>query len=328
MKPLTGIYAEELERFVSVNRKMGFSFDEQARIIGRFDIYVAEKGHLGPLTQELALSFATANPGASRGMIADRYQVIRHFSNFLSLTHPDTPQLDPKAVGPKPRRPAAHVLSQENLTRILSAALSICSRDPMRGLTLYTTIGLAASTGMRIGEVCGLDLVDLDSSSKTLLIRKTKFDKDRLVPLHETTMVKLKQYIERRNVALPHCRCPALFLHVTGRRLSEDRLGKWFRTLRSHAGLSEGTEPFTFHSLRHTFAVNRLMAWYREGTDVQVMLPVLATYMGHVHYTDTAWYLSATPELLDLAASRYWDFINQRGSFNEKELSSPSRPNP
>jgi integrase len=79
------------------------------------------------------------------------------------------------------------------------------------------------------------------------------------------------------------------------------------------AGLRQqpGAGP-RFHDLRHSFAVRRLVTWYEEKTDVQAMLPALATYMGHVHYTDTAYYLQATSELLGVAVERFYCFLQQR----------------
>jgi len=312
MKPLKSVYAKELKRFVAFRKKLGLSFDPQSEIIEKFDAYVAERGHQGLLTQELALSFAGQSGGVSKKTAACRYQVVHHFSDFLSVTVPQTPRLDPKALKSPKDRPAARILTDEELARILSAAHSISRRSPMRGITLHMAIGLTACTGLRIREVCRLDLSDLDTVSGTLLIRKTKFSKDRIVPLHESTLIKMNQYVVRRNEAYTTSECPAIFLQRWGQRFARHTLQCSFQEARIKAGFSEDNAP-TFHSLRHTFAVNRLVAWYREGKDVQAMLPLLATYMGHVHYTHTAWYLSAVPELLELAAERYWDFIGENG---------------
>jgi integrase len=89
------------------------------------------------------------------------------------------------------------------------------------------------------------------------------------------------------------------------RRFARHTLQMAFWDVTRRVGLREekGEGP-SFHDLRHTFAVRRLVAWYRAGTDVQAMLPALATYMGHAHYSDTAYYITATPELMALAAER------------------------
>lgn len=311
MKPFTSTYAPELERFVALRKSLGFSFDTQANILHKFDRHVAEMGHQGLLTQELALSFAGSNPDLSERETARRYQVVRHFSDFLALTEHNTPRLDPAALKCSKERPPARILTGDELARILAAARCISRRHPMRGSTLHTMIGLAVCTGLRINEVAKLDLSDLDVGSGTLLVRRTKFSKDRIVPLHKSALEKLKGYIASRNAEYPSSTSPALFLHLWGRRFSKHSIACSFRETRIKAGFTNEKKAPSFHSLRHTFAVNRLATWYREERDVQAMLPVLATYMGHVHYTDTAWYLSATPELLELAANRYRDFVQK-----------------
>jgi integrase len=162
-----------------------------------------------------------------------------------------------------------------------------------------------ASTGLRIGEVVRLDRADVDLATGMLLIRQTKFRKDRYVPTHPSSLGMLRRYAALRDASFPDCRDDAFF--VTGRRrgFARNTLQQALCKIARRAGL-RGPKGvgISFHSLRHRFAVKRLIAWYEAGTDVQAMLPMLATYMGHVRYSDTAYYLTATPELLRLAAGR------------------------
>lgn len=139
-----------------------------------------------------------------------------------------------------------------------------------------------------------------------LAIKQTKFRKDRLVAIHPTTLEVLRNYAAVRDAAFPDCGCPAFFINMRRRRFARKTLRVAFYELTRRAGLRspKGKGP-RFHDLRHAFAVRRLAAWYRAGIDAQAMLPALATYMGHVHYSDTAYYITATAELLSLAAGRY-----------------------
>jgi integrase len=312
MKQFTSMFAPTLKKYVALRKNLGFSYAVQTDVLFAFDEYVRKSGHLGVFTQELALGFASEKPGLSSNESGRRYQVVRHFSDFLATIDPQTPRLDPKALTRPKRRPPAYIFTAEEIARLLDESLRISKRNRMRGITLYTIIGLTASAGLRISEVCRLDLSDLDFGTGTLLIRCTKFHKDRLIPLHSSVIEKLRQYVVYRNDASKKSTCPALFLHLWGRRFSKHTLQCTFRELRVRARLMgrQGKLP-NLHGLRHTFAVNRLVTWYREGKDVQALLPILATYMGHVHYTDTAWYLSATPELMAVAAQRYHAFVGK-----------------
>lgn len=172
--------------------------------------------------------------------------------------------------------------------------------------------GLAASTGLRSNEIISLDRDDVRLDSGLLTIRCTKFQKDRLVPVHPTTLKVLRDYAALRYAHFPKPADSAFFLNMWGSRFSRRNFGFAFYQLACSTGIRKaGGRGPSFHDLRHTFAVRRLVAWYQEGKDVQAMLPLLATYMGHVHYSSTAYYLTATPELLALAAKRYDAFLKR-----------------
>ena len=176
----------------------------------------------------------------------------------------------------------------------------------MCGLTLHTIIGLAASTGLRISEVIRLDREDVDLKTGVLNIRCSKFNKSRLVPLHQTSLEVIRNYAAARDAAFPNGKALAFFVNTLQKRCVRNTVQQLFAGVACRAGLRgpKGRGP-TFHDLRHRFATKRLVLWYEAGVDVQAMLPALATYMGHVHYTDTAYYLTATAELMALASERY-----------------------
>jgi len=207
---------------------------------------------------------------------------------------------------PRPSsRPVRYIINDEELARLLREARYISKKQPVRGITLHTIVGLAASTGVRIGEVVRLDRVDVDLATGVLLIRQSKFRKDRYVPTHPSTLEAIRRYAALRDSTFPDCRDAAFFVTMRRRRFARNTLQQAVCKIARRAGLrGSRSAGISFHSLRHRFAVKRLIAWYEAGVDVQTMLPMLATYMGHVCYSDTAYYLTATPELLGLAAER------------------------
>ena len=166
-----------------------------------------------------------------------------------------------------------------------------------------TLVGLLASSGLRSGEALRLDRADVDLVSGVLQIRKTKFRKDRLVPVHTTTLAALRQHARHRDAAFSAPKEAAFFLSSRGGRLSSAGLYQAFGAACKLAGLDEG-KPLRPHDLRHRFAVARLAAWHRENADVQALLPLLATYLGHARYSDTAYYVTGTADLLGMAADR------------------------
>ena len=315
MKRFKSIFAERLSAYVELRRGLGLKFEAQDAVLHRFDRYLFEREHDGLLTQELAIDFSTHKSNVSRTACARRYQVIRNFSEYLTTFEPRTPPMDPGALHYSKVRPPAHIFTDEELGRVLHEARHISATNPVRGVTLHAMVGLAAGTGLRISEVVRLDKADVDLDTGVLVIRKTKFNKERLVPVHPTALDVLRNYAAVRDATFPECTCPAFFINMWRRHFARHTLQLAFWDATRRAGLREdkGKGP-SFHDLRHTFAVRRLVAWYKAGVDVQAMLPALATYMGHVHYSHTAYYVTATPELMALAADRY------HGSIYEGEV--------
>ena len=312
MNGFQSVFQEPLAAYIELRRGLGYRFDSEVNLLRAFDRYVHERGST-ELTQELALEFATNNSNTSTNYRFERYRVVRQFSEYRAIFDPQTPLLDPKALPLSKTRTRPYIYTDEELARLLHEARHISSNHSVRGVTLHTMVGLAASTGLRIGEVVGLDRTDVDLKRGTLLVRQSKFGKDRYVPVHSTTLEVLRHYATVRDTAFPNCQDPAFFLSLRKRRFCRNTLQQAFCKLARRAGLRgpKGRGP-SFHSLRHRFAVKRLVAWYKAGLDIQAMLPALATYMGHVNYTDTAYYLTATPELLELAAQRHQSSLQQR----------------
>jgi integrase len=299
-------YAKRLADYIQLRRRLGYKMEKQTGVLRMFDTYIHARRHRGPLIQVLAISFATANPRVTRLECWRRYQFVRHFAEYMTVFDPHAPALDPKALPMGSERSPVRTVSERDLVRLLKAARGISSRHPILGITLHTMIGLAASTGLRIGEIVRLDRSDVDLQGGVLTIRQTKFKKDRLVPIYASTVAALRRYVVAREASILIRDPVAFFLSLRGRRYTCHTLEGALCTLGRKVGIrgATGKGP-NFHSLRHRFAVQRLVAWYREGADVQAMLPVLATYMGHSNYTGTAYYLTATPELMGLAAARY-----------------------
>jgi site-specific recombinase XerD len=133
-----------------------------------------------------------------------------------------------------------------------------------------------------------------------------KNDQTRLVPVHPTTVTMLTDYAARRDRLCPDTASPAFFITRTGRRIQQRWVQETFAKLLALAEIRTppGRRRPRIHDLRHTFAVNTLIGWYRAGLNVQAHLPVLSTFLGHSSPEATYWYLQAVPELLSLAAQR------------------------
>ena len=141
------------------------------------------------------------------------------------------------------------------------------------------------------------------------------FRKARWVPLSASTCQALQQYLDRRLRINPRSPDSPLLLNQRSRRLHHVAVNRTFRQLLSRCAIPPGEHAAPrIHDLRHTFAVHRLLAWYRDGADVNARLPWLATYLGHVDIHSTQVYLRATPELTEEVARRFHDYYLQQTS--------------
>ena len=305
MNVFQSAFAERLASYVQLRRQLGLRFEGQEAVLRAFDRYAHERDHQGPLSEQLVREFALSVADPSTTVPARRYLVVRHFAEYLATYDPSTPRLDPKAILRSRQQPPPYIFTEQEVEHLLRRATEFPRRHPVSNVALRAMIGLAASTGLRPREVVGLDQADVDLDTGILVIRRSKLDKDRLVPVHATTLDVLRAYAAGRDEMPGAGSDTAFFLNGRVRRYQTDNLDYLFRRVVQRIDLHppRGTMP-TFRSLRHTFAVRRLVAWYRAGANVQALLPALATYMGHVHYSSTAYYLTATAEMLGVVAER------------------------
>jgi len=291
-----------VERYITLQRTLGFQFNKQASILHAFVDHVSRHPTAGPLTQAAAIAFSVSGDLQPNGR-AKRYEVVRCFARFHAAFDARTESLDPHAL-PRSRAIAPpRILSGRELGALMAASCRISVDLPLRGQTLSTLIGLLASTGLRSGEALRLDRPDVDLNTGVLQIRQSKFRKDRLVPVHCTTLTALRSYARQRDRFFPALKEPAFFVSTGGNRLHSSGLYYGFGQACVLAGLClPGSKPLRPHDLRHRFAVTRLATWHRQKADVQSLLPLLATYLGHARYSDTAYCITATPELLGAAS--------------------------
>jgi len=200
----------------------------------------------------------------------------------------------------------ARIYSDEELRGLLRAVPEVVpDRPALHRETIRTALLALYATGLRAGELARLGVGDVDLAARTFLVRDTKFFKSRLVPFSTSLADRLAAYFAARG-APAHPRVP-FFVDRGGRPLSPHKIWLVFRRLAQAAaiGARPGGRGPRVHDLRHTFAVRRVLAWYREGADVTAKLPLLATYMGHASVLSTHVYLTATAELLREASGRF-----------------------
>ena len=294
-----------VREYLTMRRNLGFKMDGADKPLLNFITFLEQHGAVY-ITQQLALTWAQQPSGARPAEWARRLRLVRGFALHRSATDPRT-QVPPCGLLPhRPQRSAPYLYTQEEISRLLNAAREMSPGAGLRPWTYYCLFGLLNVSGLRIGEARNLELQDVDLKEALLTVRGAKFGKSRLVPLHASTCKVLADYIVRRERFLSGRHACHLFISHRGNRLDGGEIRRTFYALSRKIGLrgpSDSHGP-RLHDMRHRFAVQTLLRWYRAGEDAERRLPILSAYLGHVHVADTYWYLSQWPELMREAMRR------------------------
>lgn len=305
--------AEVVGQYVANKQSMGMCFCTEERILKAFcramgDIAMTE-------VQRKRVDAYLAGKGPVTRFWRRKHEVLVGFYRFAMARGYALDVPLPHRVPKLAQAFVPHIYSHDELRRLLKATAA-CDhpRSSIESDTCRTLILLLYGAGLRISEALALTLADVDVSSGMLFIHTSKFYKTRLVPLGPDLTSALKAYATRRAMQHPSGPEGPFFVSRTGVPLTRRAAEHSFSRLRLLAGVlrHDGAryQP-RLHDLRHAFSVHRLVAWYRQGADVQRLLPQLATYLGHVHLAATQRYLTMTPELLQEACQRFERYVGE-----------------
>jgi integrase len=287
--------SQDVERYVTLQRTLGFKFGDQSCSLKLFADYTMAQGDEFIRVERVLAWAAAQTPSAQR-----RCTLVARVRRFALAMHAENPrhEVPPRGcVGhAKIARKTPYIYTSEDIDRIMRTAGQMPAKGFIAPATLTTLLGLLASTGLRISEALSLQLSDIGDDG--LVIRKSKHGKSRLIPLHETTQSALGQYLSGR--ARQPVFTESLFVSGNGQAILYHAIRDTFRRLMVRAGLRpefSGTGP-RMHDLRHTFAVRSLEQCQHQRQAVAQHMVALSTYLGHATVTETYWYLEATPIIM------------------------------
>lgn len=304
---ISSCLAPQIESFISLRQLSGTDYHSQARLLGYFDRFLVEQGVQHPcITQGICDRYQQSLIRLTPRTQSNRICVVRQLCRYLART-------DPLSYIPEPlRSPSSlqahqsYIFTLKQVGALLAAAETLRPQGALRPQTYRTLLGLLYSTGIRIGEAFALNIEHFFPAEQRLYIAEGKFRKSRWIVLSSSTCRALELYCDHRLCKEPNAPNAPLLLNERHQRLSYPTVNATFRALLAQCGIRHDnrTRP-RIHDLRHTFAVHRLLAWYRDGEDVNARLPALATYMGHVEIGSTQVYLQPTAGLLGEVDRRF-----------------------
>jgi len=299
-------FADKMQQFVNYKQTQGYDYTDQAKALLYFDRFACQRGYAQTqLSQKMIDDYIHDMTRLMPNSQYRRLAILRVFSGYLQLFDPESCVFHdiPVKLASLPRY---YLYSAEESNDLLRYAKKLDPNGSIRPHCIHLLIGLLYVTGLRISEALALNLEDIDSDNKTLLVRKGKFAKDRYVALDKSTSKIIRNYLLKRTMCQPAGDHAALFITPRGKRLSYSDANSTFRKMRAECQVGQDAlKPPRLHDLRHTFACNCLLKWYNDGGDINARLPILATAMGHVDIDSTQVYLHISSTLLQQAAQRF-----------------------
>ena len=300
-----------VQYYLNDRRRLGFALTAPATELARFAQYADARGHQGPLTQELMLGWAREHVRHTSAVTAARrLEIVRPFAAHYRQFEVAT-EIPPKGIlGRGHRRLAPHIYSDAEIAELLDATGRLTPTWGLRPLTYRTLFGLIAAAGLRLSEALMLTLDDVDTQAAALTVRRTKFHKSRCLPLHASAARELGLYRQARDLCHGAEANAPFFVSRDGGHLPVRTAENVFRRLQLRLGWrARGDHPHPrIHDLRHTFAVRRVQRWRETGESIDHAMFWLCTYLGHAKISDTYWYLSGVPELMDTIGARFEQF--------------------
>ena len=296
---------QAVQDYLLLRRGLGFKLKKHSRLLEEFVAFLEREG-ASSITCRLALQWATEPSHLQQAEWAARLSVVRGFARYWSATDAMT-EIPPEGLLPyRPSRAKPYLYSDEEIRRLLEAAKNMRATHSLQPWTYYCLFGLLAVTGLRISEALNLRCADVDWSEGVLTIHDAKFGKSRLIPLDPSVVPVLSEYDARRDSVFSRRKSPYFFCSRYDSRLDEGQVRRVFYAMSRQIGIrgTLASRGPRLHDFRHRFAVQTLLRWHRTGEDVHRRLPVLSTYLGHAHVTDTYWYVTGTPELMAAVGQR------------------------
>ena len=299
-------------QYVTYRKALGNKFISNEQILKKFVRDIGSKKNLADVQTKEVGTFIAGN-GPVTATWHSKYSALRGFYHY-SISRGYTKESPLPVVIPKrPQTLRPYIYNVDELRALLDASLTYQKKlSRLEPYIVRTLLLLLYGAGLRISEAINLILADVNLPQALLTIRETKFYKSRLVPLGAQLTQSLTQYAQRRQrEGYPQNPDSPFFIGRNGKAINKGTFKNAFRSIRKESGVKR-TDSIRFqprlHDFRHTFAVHRLTAWYKEGADVQKLLPILSVYLGHAELRDTSVYLTMTPALLEEAGRRFQNY--------------------
>ena len=298
--------SRQLDEYLDYKHSLGFKLEHEEYVLRNFAAHTLAVKYTGSLTYNIVLDWIASGSGSDKTK-GRKLEVIRPFSKYISAFDPEAEIIPSRLFKNVHCRPEPYIYTEIEAITLMDACDSLFSPDGIRSRSVKCILGLLWSTGMRPSEPVNLMIRDIDFEKQLIVVRETKFAKERLIPVTYSVIQELiiyKDWIE--GIIGKINPDEHLFRTTAEKPMTEPNLAYAFKTIRNAiCAVPKGYTNVRLYDFRHTFACNTILKWLKTGQDVNSLLYTLSTFLGHTKIQDTYWYLSATQDLLNNASSKY-----------------------
>jgi integrase len=310
-------FGDMMERFVVHKRMQGFDYTASANALKFFDRFLCGMDCSGGLLlREYFSGYLETLSHLNPKTRESRLGVVHQFSLYLNAYRPESRVMPLRLLPTYTRNIRFCRITSAEVCELMHAAEKLPPKGGIRGTCIRFLIGLLYTTGLRISEAIGLNLGDVDLERNTLFVHRGKFGKDRLIALSPSTRDALDEWLRLRSFHAGNGNSAPLFVSAQNKRLVRQQASRAFRRLCEKCGLQDDPPP-RLHDLRHNFACDCMERWRTEGKEIQILLPVLSTAMGHVNPRATQRYIHINATTLRAASEKIRNQFIQTSGENQ-----------
>lgn len=307
---------EAVQRYLQDRRQLGFALISPATELYRFARFAESRSHEGPITLELQIAWAREHVRRSSEVTAPRrLEITRPFVAYYKQFEVASEIPPTGLLGRGHRRLTPHIYTDDEIQALLDTAGGLTPRGSLRPLMYRTLFGLIVAAGLRLSEALQLKVGDVDLDEAAITVRQTKFNKSRCLPIAASVVQALVRYRDCRDQHVDPGEAAPFFASRDGGVLPKRTVENVFERMRptlKWQNRGDHAHP-RIHDLRHTFAVRRVQRWRETDVSLEHGMFWLCTYLGHAKISDTYWYLTGVPELMELVGSKFEHFAGAGG---------------
>ena len=297
--------ARHISDFITFKRVLGYNYTGEANRLQQFDRFLIDRKYTEELLQTgIMQEYCATNSRKSINRRAKLHSILRLFSLHLHVIDPQSAVLQESLVPRQTKTTRFYPLSPLQINQIMTAAEAVLPADKLKSHCTSFMVGLLYSTGLRITEALTLNLKDVNENNKTLFVHRGKFNKDRIIPMSESTFNAVKKWLQFRSHYSEDLSTSPLLISKGNKRLTYRQAYSAFRKACADCGIVNKPLP-RLHDLRHNYACRCIALWRDAEEDVNTLMPVLSNAMGHVDFPSTQVYLHVDAAALRQASVKF-----------------------